>query len=71
MISIQPQSIKALTRTADNSERFQVGLGDDPKSRECVSKISLIEPGEETVVVLLTKEEWRILEGAFKALEGK
>jgi len=69
MITCQPETIKSLTRTADNAERFQVGLRDDNESRECVSQISLLEPGVECVVTIMTKEEWNILQGAFEALK--
>jgi hypothetical protein len=69
MITCHPDTIKTLTRTADNAERFQVGLRDDEASRLCVSQISLLEPGVECVVCILNKEEWNILQGAFEALK--
>lgn len=69
MITCQPDTIKALTRTSDNAERFQVGLRDDNQSRECVSKISLLEPGVECTVIILTKQEWEIMKGAFNSLK--
>lgn len=68
MITCHPDSIKTMMRNSDNAERFQVGLGDNPESRECVSQISLLEPGVECVVCILKLEEWEIMKEAFKAL---
>lgn len=68
MIKTDIQRIKPLTRLSDNSERFQVELGDSKEARECISKLSLLEPGVECVVVILSAEEWEIMKEAFKAL---
>ncbi len=70
-IQMFTKSIEPLRRLQQTIERFQVELGSDSVDREVIAKISLLEPGEENIVLILSKEEWSIFQGAFKALEGK
>lgn len=68
MIKMETKSIEPLRRLHQTIERFNVELGSEEADREVISKISLLEPGVECVVVILKLEEWEIMKEAFKAL---
>lgn len=70
MIKADIQQIYPLKRLQDNSERFQVELGDTKEARTFISNLNLLEPGTELVNIILTREEWQILEKALNELNG-